>query len=153
MTVREVRGENPKRIILDTNRTLPLSLTIFNDRKADTIVLCSDKRFTKTHTHFCQYLPVKEENNKISPVHALKTLAKEGITSILIEGGQEVLNSFISADVSDQIYIYTAPKKLDDAQLKNPIQLSEEWSVVYEEPLGEDTLIIAEKGMECLQEL
>ena len=30
LTVREVRGENPKRIILDTNRTLPLSLTIFN---------------------------------------------------------------------------------------------------------------------------
>ncbi len=153
LTVREVRGENPKRVILDTNRTLPLSLKIFNDRKADTIVLCSDKRFTQTHTHFCKYLPVKEEHNKLSPVHALKTLAKEGITSILIEGGQEVLNSFISADVIDQIFIYTAPKKLDDAQLKNPIQLSEEWSVVNEEPLGEDTLIVAEKGVECLQEL
>ena len=80
-------------------------------------------------------------------------MAKEGITSILIEGGQEVLNSFIAADVIDQIFIYTAPNKLDDAQLKNPIQLSEEWSVVNEEPLGEDTLIIAEKGVECLQEL
>ena len=153
LTVREVWGENPKRVILDTNRTLPLSLTIFNDRVADTIVLCSDKRFAPTDTHFCQYLPVKEENNKISPVHALKTLAKEGITSILIEGGQEVLNSFISANVIDQIFIYTAPKKLDDAQLKNPIQLSEEWSVIEEESLGEDTLLIAEKGVECLQEL
>ena len=153
LTVREVRGENPKRVILDTNRTLPLSLNIFNDRNADTIVLCSDQRFTPTHTHFCQYLPVKEENNKLSSVHALKTLAEEGITSILIEGGQEVLNSFISADVIDQIFIYTAPNKLDDAQLKNPIQLSEEWSVIKDETLGEDTLIIAEKGVECLQEL
>jgi len=153
LTVREVRGENPKRVIMDTNRTLPLTLNLFNDKKADTYVLCSDKRFTQTQTHFCKYLPVKEENKKLSPVHALKTLAKEGISSVLIEGGQEILKSFIEAGVIDQIFIYTAPDKLKNAQLKNPIQLSEEWSVLEQENLGEDTLIIAEKGVECLQEL
>jgi len=42
---------------------------------------------------------------------------------------------------------------LKNAQLKNPIQLSEEWSVLEQENLGEDTLLIAEKGVECLQEL
>ena len=61
--------------------------------------------------------------------------------------------SFIAADVIDQVFIYTAPEKLDKAQLKNPIQLSDEWLVIEEENLGEDTLIIAEKGVECLQEL
>ena len=30
LTVREVRGKNPKRVIMDTNRTLPLSLNVFN---------------------------------------------------------------------------------------------------------------------------
>ena len=153
LTVREVHGENPKRVIMDTNRTLPLTLNLFNDKKADTYVLCSDKRFTQTQTHFCKYLPVKEENNKLSPVHALKTLAKEGLSSVLIEGGQEILKSFIEAGVIDQIFIYTAPDKLKNAQLKNPIQLSEEWSVLEQKNLGEDTLIIAEKGVECLQEL
>ena len=53
----------------------------------------------------------------------------------------------------DQIFIYTAPDILNDAHLKNPIQLSDEWIVFEEEKLGEDTLIIAEKGVECLQEL
>jgi len=77
----------------------------------------------------------------------------EGISSVLIEGGQEILKSFIEAGVIDQIFIYTAPDKLKNAQLKNPIQLSEEWSVLEQENLGEDTLIIAEKGVECLQEL
>jgi diaminohydroxyphosphoribosylaminopyrimidine deaminase/5-amino-6-(5-phosphoribosylamino)uracil reductase len=32
LTVREVLGNNPKRIILDTNRTLPLNLNIFQDQ-------------------------------------------------------------------------------------------------------------------------
>ena len=153
LTVREVRGENPTRVVMDTNRTLPLSLNIFNDKKAETYVLCSDERFSKTKTHFCQYLPVREENNILSPVHVLESLAKEGITSILIEGGQKILESFLSADVIDQIFIYTAPDILNDAHLKNPIQLSDEWIISEEEKLGDDTLIIAEKGVECLQEL
>ena len=153
LTVREVGGENPKRIVLDTNRTLPLSLNIFQDKKAETIVLCSENRFSQSKTHFCKYLPVKEENSKLSPLHSLKTLAEQGITSVLVEGGQEVLRSYISENIIDQIYIYTSPEKLDGASLKNPIQLSDEWSIIEEEALGEDTLIIAKKGAECLQEL
>ena len=70
-----------------------------------------------------------------------------------MEGGQEVLRSYISENIIDQIYIYTSPEKLDGASLKNPIQLSDEWSIIKEESLGEDTLIIAKKGAECLQEL
>ena len=98
-------------------------------------------------------MPVKEKNNKLSPFHSLKTLAEEGITSVLVEGGQEVLSSYFSEDVIDQIYIYTSPEKLVGASLSNPFQLSDEWSIIDEESLGEDTLIIAKKGEECLQEL
>ena len=70
-----------------------------------------------------------------------------------MEGGQEVLHSYISENIIDQIYIYTSPETLDGANLKNPIQLSDEWSIIEEVSLEEDTLIIAKKGAECLQEL
>ena len=154
LTVREVRGRNPIRIVLDTNRTLPLSLKIFNDRKAETISLCSDKRFKVSRTHFCQYLPVKEQNRKLSPLHILKALGDIGITSILIESGQKVLQSFIDTDTIDQIFIYTNSKRLENAQLKNPIIIPSDWSILKEEVLGQDSLLIAEKkGEECLQEL
>ena len=42
-----------------------------------------------------ELLAVKEQNKKLSPIHILKALAEEGITSLLIEGGQAVLSSFI----------------------------------------------------------
>ena len=153
LTVREVQGTNPKRVILDTNRTLPLSLNIFQDKKSETIVLCSEKRFSQSKTHFCKFLPVKEENGKLSPLHILKRLAEEGITSVLVEGGREVLHSFMIENLIDKIYIYTSPEMLEGADLKNPLDLSEEWSVIKEELLGKDTLLIAEKEAECLQEL
>jgi diaminohydroxyphosphoribosylaminopyrimidine deaminase/5-amino-6-(5-phosphoribosylamino)uracil reductase len=153
LTVRDVRGTNPKRVILDTNRTLPLGLNIFQDRAAQTIVLCSKERFHRSETHFCKYLPVQEENKKLSTYDILTTLAQEGITSILIEGGREVLQSFITADLIDQIYIYTSSHNLDNASLINPIQLSDEWKVLEDVYLGKDKLIMAEKGVACLQEL
>jgi diaminohydroxyphosphoribosylaminopyrimidine deaminase/5-amino-6-(5-phosphoribosylamino)uracil reductase len=152
LTVREVPGKNPIRVILDTNRTLPLHLKVFNDKKAKNIVLCSESKFNKSKTHFCQHIPVKEQNKKLSPIHILKALAEEGITSLLIEGGQAVLSSFILKNLIDQIYIYTSPNKLEGAELKNPLELSEEWSVIEEDTLGEDTLKIVEKGVKCLQE-
>jgi len=153
LTVREVLGHNPKRIILDTNRTLPLNLNIFQDHQAETIVLCSGIRFNRSRTNTCQYIPVEEENGKLSIEHSLKSLAAEGITSILVEGGQEVLESFNSADLIDQVYIYTAAHNLTNASLKNPIQMSDKWTVMDEISLGKDQLIMAEKGVECLQEL
>ena len=42
---------------------------------------------------------------------------------------------------------------LKNAKLKNPITLSNEWTIIEKENIGEDQLIIAEKGVECLQEL
>ena len=107
----------------------------------------------KTKNHFCGYLPVKEKNGSLSPLNILKALAEEGITSILIEGGQAVLHSFILENLIDQIYIYTSSEKLKDADLINPLKLSETWSVIKEKSLGRDTLTIAERGEKCLQGL
>ena len=153
LTVREVSGRNPKRVILDTNRVLPYDLKMFQDKEAETIVLCSSKRFDRTSTHACQYVPVIEEGGLLSPEHVLRTLAQEGILSIIVEGGQKVLQSFYDADLIDEIHMYTVPHELKDAKLKNPIKISEDWSVREELFLGNDQLIIAEKGVECLPEL
>ena len=40
----------------------------------------------------------------------LKRAGKEGITSILVEGGREVFTSFIKENIADKIYIFLAPK-------------------------------------------
>tara|TARA_Y100000590_G_scaffold217379_1_gene246141 strand:- start:3553 stop:4644 length:1092 start_codon:yes stop_codon:yes gene_type:complete len=153
LTVREVIGNNPKRIILDTNRTLPFNLNIFQDKEAETIILCSSIRFDRSKTHACTYIPIEEKNNKLSVKHILQSLGKEGVTSVLIEGGYSVLQSFFDGGYIDQIYLYTSNCNIDDAALKNPIILTEEWKILDESILGKDQLIIAEKGAKCLLEL
>ena len=80
--------------------------------------------------------------------------ALAGATNLNQTQCSEVLQSFIDTDTIDQIFIYTNSKRLENAQLKNPIIIPSDWSILKEEVLGQDSLLIAEKkGEECLQEL
>ena len=152
LTVREVIGHNPKRLILDTNRLLPLDLKIFNDHQAETIILCSNKKFEDNKTSFCQFIAVNEYEGLLDPLDMLVKLGQEGITSILIEGGQKVHKSFIDAGLIDEFYIYTSNKILDGAKLDNPFKVDENWDLTDEIYLDEDILTIAKKKKLCLQE-
>ncbi len=153
LTVREVLGNNPKRVIVDTNRTLPLNLEIFNDESAETIILCSEDRFKSSATSFCKFIPVKEVDGVLDPNHVLKVLANEGITSLLIEGGAEVFKSFNNHQLIDELIIYTSSITLEGAQLKNPLEIDNSWDIIEENNLDDDSVIVAKRKVECLQEL
>ena len=152
LTVREVLGNNPKRIIVDTNRSLPLTLKIFNDKISKTYILCSDEKFENNKTSFCTFLSVKEINNQLCPEGILDVLGNEGITSLLIEGGSKLLESFYKRNLIDEIHIYTSNRTISGAELSNPLKLSEDWNIEKSIDLDDDKLIIAIKKVECLQE-
>ena len=152
LTVRDVLGHNPKRIILDTNRSLPLNLKVFNDNEAETIVMCLDKNFSNTSTSYCKYIPTKSKDNILCPNDILKKLGRLGITSILIEGGKMVHQSFSEANLIDELYIYTSNENLNDAELDNPLIIDENWDIQDEISLDDDILKIAKKKNLCLQE-
>ena len=153
LTVRHTMGKNPVRVVLDTNRKLPLTLNIFNDQAAETIILCSNKNFEKSNTSFAKFIPVNENEFGQLSIHSiLEALAKEGFCKILIEGGAELLNSFNKKDLIDEMYIYTSNNKLKNANLKNPLIINDRWNIKEQLNLGDDNLIIATKKERCLQE-
>ena len=153
LTVRKVLGNNPTRVILDTNRQLPLTLNIFNDKNAKTYIMCSDDRFEDNKTSFCKFISTKEKNNMLDPYDVLKKLGEEGVTSVLIEGGKKVHESFFKANLIDEIYIYTSNKTIKGASLKNPLILDDNWVINEELNLEDDLLSISKKKELCLQEL
>ena len=98
-------------------------------------------------------MPVDEnEIGELDLRSILKTLAKEGINSVLVEGGAKLLKSFYTNDLIDEIYLYTSPNKLKEASLRNPIIISDEWAIIESNSLGEDSVLIAKRKVECLQE-
>ncbi|MFQ6611285.1 MAG: bifunctional diaminohydroxyphosphoribosylaminopyrimidine deaminase/5-amino-6-(5-phosphoribosylamino)uracil reductase RibD, partial [Fidelibacterota bacterium] len=105
LTVRYADGKNPIRFIADSNDRLPKSLNIFRDQKAKTVVLVSQKKMKTHRTSFCQYIAVKEKGNKMCPKDILKKISTFGVTSLLIEGGAELAESFLSEDLVDEMVL------------------------------------------------
>ena len=119
LTVREVIGNSPKRIILDTNRTLPLNLKVFKNQKSKTIIVCSNKLFNDSNTSSCEYISVNEINGKLDLNHILNRLGELGIASLILEGGSELLDSFLVKDLIDEFHLYSSNNSLPKLDVKS----------------------------------
>ena len=153
LTVRNVLGHNPIRVITDTNRKLPLNLKIFNDNAANNIILCSDRNFEDNEIPSCKFLTVKENSYGLDESHMLNILGEQGITTLLIEGGHKIVKSFIEKELVDEIYLYTSKNDLDNAKLLNPIDINDKsWVITDTKEFDNDNLVIARKKELCFQE-
>ena len=152
LTVREVIGYNPKRIVLDTNRTLPYNLNLLNDNKSETIIFCSNKKFQDNKTSHCKYLVVNEKDGKLDPKHILIRLGELGVTSLLIEGGANVMQSFLNQNLINEFHLYTSLKENQDLDIKNPFFINDKWKIKDEKFFENDQLIILENKEKCLLE-
>jgi len=152
LTVREVSGPNPIRVVLDTTRKLSLNIKMFRDLESRNIVLCANDVFENSKTSFCEYIVVNKKDNNLDLNDVLTTLYKQGITSVLIEGGHDVLSSFVKEDLIDEIQLYTSNNLIDDMDINNPISIDENWDIVTQKKFNNDTLMIARKKILCLQE-
>ena len=83
----------------------------------------------------------------------LDILGKEGVTSLLVEGGPEVISSFYNSDLIDEVYLYTSNNSLENATLKNPLNLkSDNWIKTETKYFENDELVIIRKKELCFQE-
>tara|TARA_Y100001980_G_C14556502_1_gene348291 strand:+ start:9830 stop:10909 length:1080 start_codon:yes stop_codon:yes gene_type:complete len=152
LTVREVVGVNPKRIVIDTNRTLPLDLKIYVDDEVNNLVFCSTEKFKKNSVKNTKFIPVKEVNGLLDFNEIFAKVANEGITSVLVESGPKIISSLDCLNIIDELYIYTSENEIKDATLRNPIVINNNWKLKNSIMLGSDELQVYEKEILCSQE-
>lgn len=118
LTVRLLNGRNPVRVVIDGRLSLPIDRKIFNAASAPTWVLVS-RTTLKVKADKVRSLAGKGVRVlAVSPAEHLDeqkilgTLAAEGISSVLIEGGSATVAGFVSRSLCDKLYLFTAPKIL-----------------------------------------
>ena len=94
LTVREISGNNPIRIVLDSDCSLNGALNVFNS-EARTIVLNLLKNETVDNIEWLQISTMNIET-------VLETLHNLNIQSVFIEGGALILQSFIDSNCWDE---------------------------------------------------
>jgi len=114
LTCRIRGGRDPARIVLDTMLSLSPERKIFNlDSPAPTIVACGpsapkDKEETLLKKGV-RVWRLPEEQGCVSLAALLSRMQKEGLLSLLVEGGAGVHGSFFDKGLVDEVYLFYGP--------------------------------------------
>ncbi len=131
LTVREWKGKNPVRIVIDKNLALPNNLNIFNN-EAKTLIFNQLKTETKENVHYLQI-----EFNEYLPQFILYQLYLMDVHSVIIEGGVFTLESFIKHGLWDE-----ARCLIGNMHIKDGINAPKLGHLpISEEIIGDDRLI------------
>jgi diaminohydroxyphosphoribosylaminopyrimidine deaminase/5-amino-6-(5-phosphoribosylamino)uracil reductase len=101
LNVRLWEGNSPLRIVIDKNLKLSENLFLF-DKTVPTIVLNEVKN---SNYNNIEYKKINFSNNFLN--NLMDILYKKGINSLFVEGGLQLLNSFIENNLWDEARIFT----------------------------------------------
>ena len=116
LTARLVKGRNPSRIILDSRLRIPLDSKIVRSQGAAPTIIATTSRADKEKLSRLREMGIEvlvtqeDEAGEIDLCHLLRTLGKRGISSVLVEGGAEVITSLLRRNLADKLVIIIAPK-------------------------------------------
>ncbi len=108
LTAREWNGRNPVRIVLDRNLSLATNLHIFNE-EATTIIFNTVKTEDVRNIKF-----VKVDFNNFLLNDVLKSLYELDIQSVVVEGGRQLLTSFIDQNLWDEARVFIGNKQFNN---------------------------------------
>jgi diaminohydroxyphosphoribosylaminopyrimidine deaminase/5-amino-6-(5-phosphoribosylamino)uracil reductase len=120
LTVRLTEGRNPKRVVLDSKLELSTNHKIFTRNYDKNLILVTSKnnlsrkrKLKKLSTLGVKVLFTKQnENGMVDLKSALHELAKNQISSVLVEGGGEIFTSFLRENLYDNVILFISPKIL-----------------------------------------
>lgn len=113
LTARIPNGRNPLRIAIDSSLKIPLDYQLITDQQAETWIFTSQNHDKKKRKKLEEldvkvFETVSAESVNIPEVAG--RLGKEGISSLMIEGGGNINASFLENQLIDKVVLYVAPK-------------------------------------------
>lgn len=101
LNVRDWSGSNPIRVVLDSRLELPANLNLF-DQQIPTLCYTTLKNESLPNLEWVK-LPQLSLEALLADLHA------RNIQSVLIEGGSQVLQQFLTAGLWDEARVFTSP--------------------------------------------
>ena len=112
LTVRQVEGENPVRVVLDPEDRLDRTHAVFCDGASPTLHLCRAEKAAAARVvgRSCEVvaLPVNEDG-VFEPRSVIAALRRRGLNRTLVEGGGITVSRFLKAGMLDRLHVTVAP--------------------------------------------
>ena len=116
LTVRLSRGRNPLRVVVDSHLRISPDARILKDQdKARTIVATTnyadrEKRARLTDLGVEVLAVDTDKDRRVDLMRLLMELGKRNISSVLVEGGADIITSMLVEQLPDRVVIIIAPK-------------------------------------------
>jgi len=120
LTVRNIKGKNPTRIILDREEKLNLEkYQIAKNKEANNIIIAGHKsnnpKYEETASSLqIQIIKVKEENGFIDFTDVQKQLYENNILSVLIESGVALTKNLIKNKIPNNIMVVIGQNEINN---------------------------------------
>jgi diaminohydroxyphosphoribosylaminopyrimidine deaminase / 5-amino-6-(5-phosphoribosylamino)uracil reductase len=112
LTVRLASGPNPVRVVIDRNRRVPDSHTVFTDQQSPTLRLVAGDYEPGQKTlpaNGVLDVPCLGSDEQTQPARILAVLADFGLRRLFIEGGGLTVSGFLNAGLLDHLHVMVAP--------------------------------------------
>ncbi|MCW8133158.1 MAG: bifunctional diaminohydroxyphosphoribosylaminopyrimidine deaminase/5-amino-6-(5-phosphoribosylamino)uracil reductase RibD [Planctomycetota bacterium] len=105
----------PRRVILDSQARMPLDAPLWTAENGGPIVIVTSSdapidRVKALKDKGAEIVSLFSKDGRLPIPEVLKALVKLGVMSVYVEGGAEVLGSFLDERVVDRAYVFVAPK-------------------------------------------
>lgn len=112
LTIREKAWKNKSlyRVILDSGNVMDKSLRIFQEQERFPLVIFSAKDAKNRERKVDHHFFITRRGNGLFLEEVLHMLSQMGIASVLVEGGGQIIDSFLQAGLYDEILLFTADK-------------------------------------------
>lgn len=115
LTVRMVPGASPIRVVLDSHLTIGDEARVLADDAATIVVTTSQssrERRVDLRRRGVSVTVVRAGPHGVDLEAAMKALFRDGIRSVLVEGGARVITSFLSSGLADRLVVGISPRVL-----------------------------------------
>ncbi len=109
LTTRRAPGENPVRVVIDTERRLTDPYKVFTDGAAPTLLVSRPGAGAEPLPDHVRVLELDAEADRIPPAAIVAALRAEGLHCLFVEGGGVTVSRFLAAGVLDRLQVAVAP--------------------------------------------
>ncbi|MDP8924871.1 MAG: dihydrofolate reductase family protein [Chloroflexota bacterium] len=117
LTVRLVPGPNPLRVVVDTRARIPLDCNLLTEGAERTVVFVGEtapsERVARLRERGARVLTARQAaDGRLELGDLLRTLAVNGVRSVMVEGGAGIITSLLAGGLVDRLVVCIAPKVL-----------------------------------------
>ena len=132
LTARKVGGQSPLRVIIDKSLKIPATSNIF-DKAAPTLIFTEQPA---PSSNGVEYKSVAFDGKLIQTM--LTELYNRNIQSVIVEGGEKLLKSFIEKDYWDEAKVFYSTKTLGEGVPAPSFPFPSKGEI----KIGDDTLVL-----------